>query len=71
MADGREGKSGNGRITHCKPQDGCRQPRYNLTSGAPSNHSEFDGDGTRNARARIANAHTHRHDRLYILDKVQ
>ena len=68
MAVVREGKSGNGRITLCQPQDERRQPRYNLTPDAPRNHSEFEGDGARNARAYREHTHTHRHGRLYILD---
>ena len=66
MAVVREGKSGNGRITLCGKQDGRRQLRYNLTSDAPSNHSEFDDNGARNAHTYCK--HTDRHFRLYILD---
>ena len=60
----REEKSGNGRITLCQSQDGCRQLRYNLTPSALSNHSEFEGDGARNTCA----YHEHTHGQLYILD---
>ena len=59
MVLARKRKSRNGRIPLCELQDGQRQPRYNLTPGVPSNHSEFDDDGARNA-VRIANTHTHR-----------
>ena len=70
MAVFREGKSGNGRITLCEPQDGQCQPRYNLIPCAPSNHSEFEGDGARNARTYREHTHTHTHRQfqLYILD---
>ena len=65
MAVVREGKNGNGRITLCEPQDGRRQPRYNLTPDALSNHSEFEGSGARKARAQ-ANTHTQTLSTLYI-----
>ena len=48
MAVVREGKTGNGRIILCEPQDERRQPRYNLTPSALSSYSEFDSDGARN-----------------------
>ena len=55
----------------CEPQDGQHQPNYNLTPGAPRNHSEFEGDGARNARAYIANKHTHTQTlQLYIQDNI-
>ena len=66
MAVVREGKSGNGRITLCEPQNGRRQPRYDLTPGAPSNHSEFEGDGARNARGYREHTHRQTISALYI-----
>ena len=44
-----EGKSGNGWITLYELQDGRCQLRYKLTPDATSSHSEFEGDGARNA----------------------
>ena len=58
----------NGRITLCEPHDRRRQPCYNLTFDAPSNHSEFEGAGARNARAYREHTHTHRQFRLFILE---
>ena len=58
-------RSGNELITLYQLQDGQGQPRYNLTSGAPSSHSEFEGNGARNAHA--YREHTHIQFRLYVL----
>ena len=60
MAVVRKVKSGNGQITPCRPLDGRRQPRYNLTLSAPSNHNEFHGNGASNVRAYREHTHTHR-----------
>ena len=62
----RKGKSENGRITHCGPQDGCCQPRYNLTPSAPGSHSEFKGGGVRNTRAYREHTHGQTRSALYI-----
>ena len=45
-------------------QDGRRQPHYNLTPGAPNSHSEFEGDGARNACA--YREHTQTISALYV-----
>ena len=66
MAVIREEKSGNGRITLCEPQDERRQPHYNLTSDVPSNYSEFEGNGARNAHAYRKHTHTQTLSALYI-----
>ena len=67
MAVVREGISGNGRITLYEPQDGQRQPRYNLTPNALSNCSEFDNDGARNACTSQTHTHSHTDNFGYII----